>query len=820
MKKNLKKFGVGLALVITSALVFVPFIKTPEVVSADASVVEVSSLSQVLNDGRSYKLTQDIDLASAWVPIGTSTKPFTGKFDGNGHIIRGLNINSNHSYQGLFGYVSGAEIKNVKIAGSEQKQAIKYNIENAPVDSQYFLGSVVGYATDGSVISNCEVEDLNTEALTSSFKVTVGSIAGAITDGSVISNSVSYQDINLEIDLKIAHMLRIGGIVGQVADSSSLQNVATFGDITLTTVDSILNEEAVGGIVGEISGVNSSIRNAVAVGNINVDESEKSDIDTISVGAVAGSIVSSVPSAGNISNIAYLQEMDVYGKNAGYSQKDVTTEDYVARLPEVSFSLSGLYFSNSFNYSFVDGANQVFEWHVLSSGWSEDLWTLNILETGNELRLQQFQSFEIKLADQLDYSGLLKPLQGASSSVTAKYGEIVNLKISFKEADDIGFYDMTSILKNGQECGAVKINQGEDGQVSDVVYYETNEGDYTICVKASSKTAGAYSFGMEALTFEGNLVIDASVGGGVVKFTGGTASKRTFTKDSLTTSAEAKAGSLYIFKNWELYYKSTELEAKEDGVVKEGYLQENGSFWKSQGAVYSNYVDESDYKYAPSSLEVKFGQTQLSFVKGETALNFNYLDQDFLLKAVFELDPYKFSFISKNIETREGVAKVVVNDEQITSEAPYASVGKADVVKIQVFIKEGYTLNTDNLLQQIQNSNKQPRVNLTEEVKGNQKVYTLTFNTNKLDVSKMDLSEHNKFVFDLVVTEDKENDGIKNLPWIIGGSVAGGVVLIVGIVLLVIYLNGGFMHRGGSGKGSSGKSSKSKPDTDYKKYFY
>ena len=49
-----------------------------------------------------------------WNPIG-GENPFKGIFDGNGHAVSDLYINSSGSNLGLFGYVDGAEIKNVTV---------------------------------------------------------------------------------------------------------------------------------------------------------------------------------------------------------------------------------------------------------------------------------------------------------------------------------------------------------------------------------------------------------------------------------------------------------------------------------------------------------------------------------------------------------------------------------------------------------------------------------------------------------------------------------------------------------------------------------
>src|SRR5690606_22748685 len=83
-------------------------------------VYELQAMKDNLN--AHYALAKDID-ASATVnwndgagfePIGTSSSPFRGSFDGRGHKITGLYINrESTSNVGLFGYADSARIQNV-----------------------------------------------------------------------------------------------------------------------------------------------------------------------------------------------------------------------------------------------------------------------------------------------------------------------------------------------------------------------------------------------------------------------------------------------------------------------------------------------------------------------------------------------------------------------------------------------------------------------------------------------------------------------------------------------------------------------------------
>ncbi|MCL2509452.1 MAG: hypothetical protein FWF07_00005, partial [Methanomassiliicoccaceae archaeon] len=110
------------------------------------------------SSGVYWQLGKDIDLTGylaeggpgynggfGWVPIGSSnTYSFIGNFDGSGHTITGLFINSGYYYVGPFGYVySGCEIMNLGVV-------------NANITGGFYVGGVVGY-NNGGTVESCYV---------------------------------------------------------------------------------------------------------------------------------------------------------------------------------------------------------------------------------------------------------------------------------------------------------------------------------------------------------------------------------------------------------------------------------------------------------------------------------------------------------------------------------------------------------------------------------------------------------------------------------------------------------------------------------------
>ena len=88
------------------------------------SVNEFIDFSKAVNSGTTYEgttvfLDSDIDLTEkTFEPIGNYSNYFLGVFDGQGHLIRNLNMTSSSQYIGLFGYSRGLTIRNVILDSS------------------------------------------------------------------------------------------------------------------------------------------------------------------------------------------------------------------------------------------------------------------------------------------------------------------------------------------------------------------------------------------------------------------------------------------------------------------------------------------------------------------------------------------------------------------------------------------------------------------------------------------------------------------------------------------------------------------------------
>ena len=165
------------------------------------TAAELAWFAEAVNGGQtaiSAVLTADIELGSFdWTPIGSNTKKYTGTFDGNGHVVKNLYINSTTTYQGLFGYLGAkASLKNFGVTGiitttSNFAAGIAAYMENNAVIDGCFNAANVTAAKSASGVANGQSEyaviknSYNTGTITATG---TSGLAGGITSG----NSTSY----------------------------------------------------------------------------------------------------------------------------------------------------------------------------------------------------------------------------------------------------------------------------------------------------------------------------------------------------------------------------------------------------------------------------------------------------------------------------------------------------------------------------------------------------------------------------------------------------------------------------------------------------
>lgn len=174
-----------------------------------------------------YKLGSDIDYSGklGYVSIGTSTYPFTGTFDGNGHVVDGLQtIRKDETnpyateYTGLFGYVgNGGVVKNVKV-------------DDPYMMGGNYTGGIVGYNL--GTIDNCRINGERgvlygeQEVQSTNERHSYGGIAGY--NGGTIQNCVSAATIGSYTNVDWERH-KVGGIVGHNANTGTVRNCLYLG---------------------------------------------------------------------------------------------------------------------------------------------------------------------------------------------------------------------------------------------------------------------------------------------------------------------------------------------------------------------------------------------------------------------------------------------------------------------------------------------------------------------------------------------------------------------------------------------------------------
>jgi hypothetical protein len=123
-----------------------------------------------------FKLTTDLDLSEInWEPIGTKTHPFSGIFDGGGHVIKSLTIDRVETdYIGLFGYATEATIYNMYL-------------ENPKVWGRDYVGTVIGYASNNTHLTDLLVIRSRSDEASAVFanSGSSGGIVGRANDGTI-----------------------------------------------------------------------------------------------------------------------------------------------------------------------------------------------------------------------------------------------------------------------------------------------------------------------------------------------------------------------------------------------------------------------------------------------------------------------------------------------------------------------------------------------------------------------------------------------------------------------------------------------------------
>lgn len=154
-----------------------------------------------------------------YTAVGTSGTPFTGTFDGGNYEISQLTISGSSGGNGLFGYVSGATIRNVRL------------VSGSVTDSGANVGSLIGHAGTGTTV------DHSSSQMTVSAGSSAGGLIGYSVDSLIVTKSF-YNGTMSATDLA-------GGLIGAIYGTSNIiSNCYSVGSFT------DLGNANIGGLIG------------------------------------------------------------------------------------------------------------------------------------------------------------------------------------------------------------------------------------------------------------------------------------------------------------------------------------------------------------------------------------------------------------------------------------------------------------------------------------------------------------------------------------------------------------------------------------------
>ncbi len=256
-----------------------------QVADIDLSITATWDDSDDNNDGDKYNDANDKTSAGSndgWYPIGNSTKSFTGTYNGQGFLLSNLTIKNREKSIGLFGKVTGGELKNIAL----NKLYMEGNAE---------VGGLAGVIEDHCTISNSytngEIKCIDGGNVGKGFGGLIGKLSS-----STINRCYSQVDIEGAGN----NNQTIGGLVGMVNSLSNIIESYSLGNIELAGNSS-------GGFVGMLD--NSTVSNSYSFGALSISNSSLMGY---------GGFIGSVQGGSNISYCYSIGLVDTHLSGKGF----------------------------------------------------------------------------------------------------------------------------------------------------------------------------------------------------------------------------------------------------------------------------------------------------------------------------------------------------------------------------------------------------------------------------------------------------------------------------------------------------------------------
>ena len=196
-----------------------------------------------------------------WVPIGSEDRKFNAIFDGGGHSITNLYINSGDNYVGLFGYTSQgsaiqrASLESVRVTSAGYAIGSLVGANGGTITASHAAGSVLG---DGDSVGGLVGSNLHSRSITITASYATGNVSGASNVGGLVGDNRGAISDSYAAG-SVSGVSGVGGLIG------GNQN---FGAITASyATGNVSGISNVGGLVG-VNLNNGSITASYATGSV------------------------------------------------------------------------------------------------------------------------------------------------------------------------------------------------------------------------------------------------------------------------------------------------------------------------------------------------------------------------------------------------------------------------------------------------------------------------------------------------------------------------------------------------------------------------
>lgn len=208
------------------------------IIDSEAKLAGLAQFSYAIpgwSKDKSFKQTCGLDLSNkTWTPIGSSSSPFAGNYDGGGFSIKGLMISSRSNFVGLFSYNSGS-IKNVNLSGS--------------VMGDTYIGGIVG--DNKGIISDCNI-NVSIDSYLYSFSG--GGVAGKNEKIGTINNCIYSGTTKISNNgTVVALNVNFGGITSE--NDGLINNCINKGEISVSSKATYSNTPSIVSVINQVGGI-------------------------------------------------------------------------------------------------------------------------------------------------------------------------------------------------------------------------------------------------------------------------------------------------------------------------------------------------------------------------------------------------------------------------------------------------------------------------------------------------------------------------------------------------------------------------------------